>query len=109
MKTGNGGGRIITGAPEPEHQGNEDVPIPALNDYWVDWFNPIKGETERVVLAAHTVEIYEDGMLVFKAFAKTTNPELIAMGAPPVMGYYVRSFRNHISFGQQPPIEGRIQ
>ena len=106
---GNGRGRIITG---PDDLGDppvgQDPPIPALNNYWVVWFNPESEKVERVVLQAHTVDIHDDGMLVFKAFTKVTNPELLAMGAPPVMGYYVSSFRNHIRFGQDVPIDGKV-
>ncbi len=109
MSKGNGrGGRIITGpggefSPEQSESSDQDIPIPALNGYWIIWFNPETEKIERERLQAHTVEIYDDGMLVFKAFAKNTNAELIAVGAPPIMGYYVGSFRNHIRFGQDVP------
>jgi len=107
MNNGKGKGRIITGPGGPESlddsNGGEAPPIPALHGYWIIWFNPEIEKIEHVTLQAHTVDVYDDGMLIFKAFAPNTNAELIAMGALPVMGYYVSSFRNHIRFGQDVP------
>jgi hypothetical protein len=102
-RNGNGNKeRIITGPGDGPQQpdGPEDLQIPAMNHYWVIWFNPESEKIERVELDAHTVEIYDDGMLVFKGFVKNEDPAQLAMGAPPMYGFYVSSFRNHIRFGQ---------
>lgn len=105
-----GDGRIITGpgdGPMPP-DGSEEIPIPPMNGYWVVWFNPETEKIERVQLNAHTVEIYDDGMLVFKGFVKNVDPAMLAAGAPPFYGYYVSSFRNHIRFGQVILTEGKV-
>lgn len=108
MSKGNRG-RIITGEGEPPEQETEqEFPLPALNQYWIVWFNPETEKVERETLHAHTVEIHEDGMLVFKAFVKNTDPDSLAVGAPPVYGYYVGSFRNHIRFGQETPSSEKV-
>jgi hypothetical protein len=107
-------GRIITGPgdsggpEEPEQEDATFAPIPPMNNYWVVWFNPGSEKIERVMLQAHTVEVYETGMLVFKAFVRNTDAEMLKLGAPPVYGYYVRSFCGHITFGQDPPTEGLV-
>jgi hypothetical protein len=107
-----GGGRIITGlgGPEPsnDEQDMNDIPLPPLNNYWIIWFNPEIEKIERVSLAAHTVDVHDDGMLIFKGFIKNENPVLLAAGAPPVFGYYVSSFRNHIRFGQTVVTDGLV-
>jgi hypothetical protein len=101
-------GRIITGPngggdPEPPDNG-EEMALPAMNLYWVVWYNPEIEKIERVRLAAHTVEVFETGLLVFKGFVRNDDPALLAVGAPPIYGYYVSSFRDHIRFGQEIPI-----
>jgi len=110
-KNSNGKGRIITG-PGDDTQGPgepEEIQIPAMNNYWIVWFNPEIEKIERVELQAHTVEIYDDGMLIFKGFMKNEDPAQLAIGAPPMYGFYVSSFRNHIRFGQVvKPTEGRV-
>ena len=110
MSGSNGGkGRIITGPGDGSERPDEsELVIPAFNHYWVIWFNPQMEKIERVELDAHTVEIFEDGMLVFKGFMKNEDPAQLAVGAPPMYGFYVSSFRNHIRFGQMIVPAGRI-
>lgn len=92
-------GRIITpgddGPAEPET--DEPMLLPKLRTFWVEWFNPSEEKIERVVVEAHELSVGDDGMLIFRAW-KVNTFEVAKLG--PVVGYYVRGFRQHVSFGE---------
>jgi hypothetical protein len=83
----------LTGPPELE-TGQEVPALPKLRTFWVTWFDPEFDIPQKVTLEAHDVRIYDDGMLVFLAWK--TDPTI----QPPVVGRFVRGFRNHITWGE---------
>ena len=86
--------------------GEDAIVLPRLRTFWIVWRNEEIDSIEKVTLEAHDVQIYKSGILVFRAW-KRNDAVGIAAGLPPVIGYVVKGFRNHITFGEV-VLEGRV-